>query len=326
MCKKVYSILILISPLFVISQKQTEEYITQWKDVAIEQMHLHKIPASITLAQGILESGSGSSRLAKKGNNHFGIKCSNWDGDKIYHDDDIKGECFRKYETAEQSFEDHSLFLQKTRYKELFTLSLTDYKGWAKGLKKAGYATNPKYPELLIELIEKHKLHEYDLVEDPKKKDDGKGNNSSPKNKHQKKDTSNSKIKYYGTIGETTVFIGDKHEIQTSENDIKYITIRKGDSFEKLAKELDMRTWQFYKYNDVPKGYAPKEGERIYIKPKRNKGNEEYHIVKQGETLHEISQFYGVKLKKLRSNNYILPGGEPLAGDKIYLKGKKPSN
>ena len=145
------------------SQKTTDAYIAKWKDECVHQMLEHGIPASITMAQGILESGSGTSDLAIQANNHFGIKCgSEWTGKSFLKDDDKKDECFRVYAHAKASFEDHSLFLKKSRYESLFALQLTDYKGWAHGLKKCGYATNPKYPQLLIELIEKHKLYELD--------------------------------------------------------------------------------------------------------------------------------------------------------------------
>ena len=144
----------------------TEAYIQKYKYIAIKEMFDYKIPASITLAQGILESGSGNSRLAREANNHFGIKCHNdWMGAKIYKDDDKKNECFRVYTSAEQSFRDHSLFLTtKNRYAFLFDYKTTNYKSWAKGLKKAGYATNPKYPKLLIGIIEDHNLNQYDHI------------------------------------------------------------------------------------------------------------------------------------------------------------------
>ena len=126
------------------------DYVDQWKSEAIQQMKEHSVPASITLAQGILESASGNSQLAVKGKNHFGIKCHGWTGDKMYMDDDSKGECFRVYDSAGESYKDHSLFLNKyDRYAFLFDLESTNYKDWAKGLKKAGYATNPQYPQLL---------------------------------------------------------------------------------------------------------------------------------------------------------------------------------
>lgn len=307
-------ILFLFSHFSILGQKQTpEEYIEKWKDIAVLKMHEHKIPASITLAQGILESASGNSRLAVKGNNHFGIKChSSWTGGKIYHDDDKKGECFRKYKNAEESFDDHSEFLKKKRYSALFDLKITDYEGWAKGLKKAGYATNPKYPQLLIDLVKRYDLDQYDLI---KEKDivliD------TPKD--TVKAGANIKIDHT----ETTITIGSKHEIKTTPNKVRYIIFRKGDSFSSLCKEFDMRLWQFHRYNDVQKGYKPKIGERIYIKPKRNKAHKEFHLVKEGETLHQISQIHGIKLKKLRKKNHILPGGEPSVGDKLHLRKKK---
>jgi len=149
------------------------EYIDSWKNVAIEEMEEHGIPASITLAQGILESGNGNSELARGANNHFGIKCHGWDGKGVYMDDDKVGECFRKYKNAQASFEDHSAFLTKRgRYSSLFDLKTTDYKGWAKGLRKAGYATNPKYATLLIDLIEINHLYQYDKK--------SKGSNTAP--------------------------------------------------------------------------------------------------------------------------------------------------
>ena len=140
-----------------------EQYIAEWSDEAVYQMAVHGIPASITLAQGILESGSGRSELAAKSNNHFGIKChSDWDGERVYHDDDRRGECFRSYDNASESFHDHSEFLKRSRYEALFELKPTDYVRWAKGLKKCGYATNPKYAHLLIDLIERYDLAQYD--------------------------------------------------------------------------------------------------------------------------------------------------------------------
>ena len=142
----------------------TEEYIAIYSDKAQDEMRQHGVPASITLAQGILESGSGKGRLAKQANNHFGIKChSSWKGQKIYHDDDEKGECFRKYRNSLQSFDDHSTFLVgRSRYAKLFALSISDYKGWAKELRKAGYATDRKYPQKLISLIERFQLYRFD--------------------------------------------------------------------------------------------------------------------------------------------------------------------
>ena len=165
--KKFLLILLIISPVLLVAQSKTESYISKYSSVAIDEMEKYSIPASITLAQGILESGNGESRLATEGNNHFGIKChSNWNGKTIIEDDDEKGECFRKYDKVTDSYRDHSLFLtERGRYSFLFEYKESDYKKWAKGLKKAGYATNPNYPTLLIDLIERYELYTYDKVE-----------------------------------------------------------------------------------------------------------------------------------------------------------------
>ena len=163
-----YILLLFFFPIVVFAQNlnKVELYIQKYKDLAVEHMVDYSIPASITLAQGILESGSGESDLAVESNNHFGIKCHrDWEGERSYYDDDEENECFRKYKTVSESYLDHSLFLKnKSRYSELFSLKITDYKGWARGLKKAGYATDPKYPQKLIDLIERYELYKYDNI------------------------------------------------------------------------------------------------------------------------------------------------------------------
>jgi len=142
---------------------KVEDYIEHFAPIAKEEMRLYKIPASITMAQAVLESGAGNGNLTRKANNHFGIKCHNWTGDVVYHDDDAKGECFRKYRDPKYSFRDHSLFLTgRSRYADLFDLDPDDYKGWARGLRKAGYATDRKYPEKLIAIIERYAMYNYD--------------------------------------------------------------------------------------------------------------------------------------------------------------------
>ena len=155
----------LFSSFWGFSQSKTKNYISKYSSVAVDEMNRYNIPASITLAQGILESGNGESRLATEGNNHFGIKCHDWKGPKIFHDDDEEQECFRKYSAPEYSYRDHSIFLtSRQRYSDLFDLSISDYKNWAKGLKKAGYATDKNYPNKLINLIENYKLFVYDEI------------------------------------------------------------------------------------------------------------------------------------------------------------------
>ena len=263
-----------------------KQYIEQYSKDAITQMHKHKIPASITMAQGILESSNGNSRLAVKGNNHFGIKCHNWDGKKIYEDDDKKNECFRKYDNVLASFEDHSLFLKKyNRYAFLFDLKITDYKSWAKGLKTAGYATNKKYADLLIKLIEENQLYELDKVEEAQ-----------------------------------SIVAESSRNVYLHPNRIKYVISKEGETLLEIAKEFDMRLWQLYKYNDIENMYELTKGEKIFIQPKKNKGKVESHVVEDGESMRSISQFYGVKLKKLKRRNKHLSGFEIKSGFKIKLR------
>lgn len=243
----------------------TEKYIDQFASLAKEQMKKYGVPASITLAQGILESGNGNSELAKKANNHFGIKChSTWEGERVYFDDDEKNECFRKYDDVRDSYEDHSLFLKKPRYEELFELKITDYKGWAEGLKKCGYATSPTYATQLIQLIEKYGLDKYDL------------------------ETS-------GQQASLNYFI--------SENRIKYVKALKGESVEELIKRTQIGKKRLAKYNDWPELMVLKEGEIVYLQPKRNRASVENYKVRKGDTVRSISQQYGIKMKRLLKLN-----------------------
>tara|TARA_B100001027_G_scaffold83678_1_gene57313 strand:+ start:1360 stop:2235 length:876 start_codon:yes stop_codon:yes gene_type:complete len=281
------TIIYLLICLSVIGQNMTrEQYIEHYREDAIIQMHKHKIPASITMAQGILESSNGNSRLAVKGNNHFGIKCHNWDGKKIYEDDDKKNECFRKYENALASFEDHSLFLKKyNRYAFLFDFKITDYKAWAKGLKTAGYATNKKYADLLIKLIEENQLYELDKVKETQ-----------------------------------SILTESSRNVYLHPNRIKYVISKEGETLLEIAKEFDMRLWQLYKYNDIENEYELTKGEKIFIQPKKNKGKVEAHITKDGESIRSISQLYGIKLKKLKKRNKHLSGYEIKSGFEIKLR------
>jgi LysM repeat protein len=275
------------------------QYINMYSEEAIDQMIKYKIPASITLAQGVLESSNGNSVLAKYSNNHFGIKCHGWNGEKSYHDDDKKNECFRKYNSAYQSFEDHSIFLtQHKRYSMLFDLNIHDYKNWAKGLKKAGYATNPKYADLLIKIIEANELYQYDK---PFELAENRSSNSV-RTKH-----SVSEIKQY------------KHVIKVHDNNIKYIIINNNDTYYKIAKEFEMGLWQIYKYNDLNKNDILQYGDIIFLQPKRNKSKSLIHLFKKGDSMKSISQLYGIKLKKLYKKNKIPFGTDPKIGDKIYL-------
>lgn len=233
--------------------KVTLNYIKQYKSIAVSEMKKYKIPASITLAQGILESGSGESELAKKSNNHFGIKCHDWQGERVYHDDDIKNDCFRKYPKPEDSFEDHSLFLQRPRYSRLFDLKITDYAGWAKGLKACGYATSPTYAERLVGLIERYELYRYDdmnLADDTK-----------PVEKQE-----NSKDDNYlkeSSVGSVSVL--SKHEV-VKQNGRKAVIAHSGDTYESIAKEFGLRKWEIRWYNKAKKGDAPEVGQAVFIR------------------------------------------------------------
>lgn len=273
------------------------QYIEMYKAEAIKEMQRSRVPASITLAQGILESGDGNSLLARKAKNHFGIKChSDWNGKTFHKDDDAKDECFRKYKTVLESYRDHSEFLQKKRYAFLFDLETTDYKGWARGLKKAGYATNPKYPQLLIRIIEENNLYQYDQLQAERSKKSARRAMADAKSNQSEK------------------------RILTHENRIKYIVVQPDDSFEKLENEFQMNQWQFYKYNDLEKGSDLYEEGVLYLQPKRNCAKEDYHIVEEGESMWEISQQYGIKLKKLYKKNRMEKGEEPKAGQKLSLR------
>lgn len=295
-------ITLLVLPILAFGENDPQkkytraEYIATWKDVAIQQMKDHGIPASITLAQGILESGDGNSKLAREANNHFGIKCHDWTGKKVYHDDDARNECFRKYRTAHESFEDHSIFLKRSRYAFLFDYKVTDYKSWAKGLKQAGYATNPKYPDLLIRIIEENNLTAYDLQGLDKK-----GKKPSPAS---------------NTSGDEIVIdLNRGTEVYMSDNRIKYVITETDHTPKSLSKALNLGPWQIGKYNDLNKDARIPAGSKIYIQPKRNKAaNVKTHTVQKGETLRIISQEYGVKIKKIakrsgiEENSILQPG------------------
>lgn len=277
------------------------EYIEKFKDVAIKEMHHSGVPASITLAQGILESGDGNSPLAMYAKNHFGIKChAGWKGETFTMDDDAKNECFRKYNDVYESFKDHSEFLSsRSRYSSLFDLKITNYKGWANGLKKAGYATNPKYAQLLIDLIENHQLYKYDHYA------------KVPPRKANKTKTSEN-------LASTKI-----RRLVKLHNNIKYVVVKEGDDVGSIANEFDMNTWQINKYNDLNKTDPIHSGDIIYLQPKRNKSKSAFHVVKQGETMRSISQLYGVKLKKLYKKNHLVVGSQPRVGEKLFLKKKK---
>ncbi len=304
-------ILLLLAQIAIAQKMTRSEYIQRFKDIAIQEMVEFNIPASITLAQGILESGDGNSRLAREANNHFGIKChTGWEGDFIRENDDAPNECFRKYKNPEESYKDHSFFLsQRGRYSFLFDLKITDYKGWAHGLKKAGYATNPKYGPLLIKIIEENNLDKYDLLR----------GDYVAVNPYPNEIPENRNREY-----EAFAVAGNNRKVFTN-NDKKFIFARKGDDFYKIANDLNVYNFQVWKYNDLSKKDNLKEGDMVYIQKKRNKSKTtEYHYVKPGETMHSISQVYGIKLKKLYKYNRMKKGTSPRTGQMLWLQDIKP--
>lgn len=297
-----------------------EEYIKKWEDVAVKQMIEHGIPASITMAQGILESGYGNSMLALKANNHFGIKCHEWEGARVFKDDDKKDECFRKYDNASASFEDHSAFLTgRSRYAFLFDYDRTDYKAWAKGLKKAGYATNPKYPKLLIELVEKHELYKLDERIDFEKHEPLEKNMKSEEPSLALINTRTPKVS-----PEEKLVFSNNHDVFVNENRTKYVVAKTGDTFYQLAKEFGFHLRQLNKWNDFPKTKdVLVEGDIVYIMPKRkkSKNGSERVEVEDNQELWEISQTHGIKLKSLMQlNNISSPNLEMSKGDIVFLK------
>ena len=293
-------IIFMFGALFAGAQKQMtpEEYIEKFKDDAIKEMYLHKIPACITLAQGMLESGNGNSLLARNANNHFGIKChKEWGGDTYIMDDDEKNECFRKYNDVLESYDDHSLFLlSRSRYAALFDLPLTDYKGWCYGLKEAGYATDPKYPQRLLEIIEKYKLYELYKPE------------QAPKQNFPAHD----EVKPQLVIRDVYRF-----------NHIRFIISKPGDSFYKIASDFNLELDQLLEYNDLQPGDKLQAGQKIYIEKKRRKALEPYHVVQKGETLRSISQLHGVRLSSLCKKNRLKAEDTLKVGDVIYLRARK---
>ena len=250
-------------------------------------MRKYRIPASITLAQGLLESGAGKSELARKSNNHFGIKCHSWDGKRTYHDDDEKGECFRVYKNVRDSYEDHSIFLATgSRYAFLFKFSETDYVNWARGLKRAGYATSPTYADKLIEIIERYDLDRFDRAQ-------------------------GSKSRYLGP-----------HKPYIA-NDIVYVVARQGDTLLSIAEEFGISKRKLICYNDLYRGYVPVKGDIIYLARKHRKAQKPHkqHVVGDGESMHMISQKYAVRLNRLYQMNDATPDTyAPMVGDVIRLR------
>lgn len=278
-----------------------DEYIDKYKHIAIDHMKKYKIPASITLAQGLLESGAGKSELATKGKNHFGIKChSDWKGKKMHKADDGPNDCFRVYRSVEDSYEDHALFLQRSRYQSLYKLKTTDYRGWAKGLQQCGYATDRAYANKLIKVIEDYELYLHD---------------QAAQGKSYKKDKGKNKDK------ENRVVPLNKHTPFKTHN-LVYVIAKDGDTYEAIAAEFDFKAKDLYKWNEVPEGFPLKEGDLVYFEKKKSKADKPYydHVVQIGESMHSISQKYGIRVKNLYKMNKKDFEYVPVEGDVLKLR------
>ncbi len=312
--KLLLSLFLLHASLFAQENISLPEYIETYKHIAMAEMRESGIPASIKLAQAILESGFGNGELAVYANNHFGIKCHGWQGMTYYYDDDEPGECFRKYTDPVQSFLDHSEFLStRPWYATLFELEPDDYVAWAHGLKEAGYATNPQYAHKLIRIINEHELDRFDRKAfDP-------GYLAA---EHLYADRPDEKEKMLAEQTEDISPEEDQRRILIY-NRIKYVIAGEGDTPRSLARELDMRPRQIINYNNLDGPEPFEAGQRVYLQPKRRKGGEAYHIVSQGDTMEEISQRYGIRIENLYRRNDMTYGMEPEPGQKILLQDYK---
>lgn len=320
--KKLKFALLIISALgvqqgFAQSKPIILAYIEKYKDIAIEEMQRTGVPASITLAQGIHETGAGTSNLVTRSNNHFGIKCkTEWQGEKVYHDDDARGECFRKYEDPIASYKDHSDFLRnRSHYSSLFNLDPTDYEGWAHGLKKAGYATNPKYPQILIKLIRDYNLQKYTLIALGKQKDP-----------NEPAWVMNNETVEAGNSQQAVAAIRPVYpEGVFKINETKVIFIKQGTSYLKIAEEHDIPLARLLDFNDMKDGdVAPKDG-LLFLQRKRKSGANETHTVVTGETLYDIAQAEGIRLESLLQYNFLTHGVQVEAGEKLYLTTSAPN-
>jgi len=299
------------------AQQSYDAYIKSYSDMAVSEMYRSGIPASITLAQGLLESAAGGSVLARMGNNHFGIKCAGtWTGQRIYHDDDEKGECFRKYQNVKDSYKDHSDFLRYSqRYQSLFDLEITDYKGWANGLKAAGYATDPSYPIKLIKIIEDYKLYEFDTngrtatAAREEREERAPKRQTTQTTKQPEEDVVPEVIPESPTVLQQAVKSNFRFSLSRpvyEVNGVPFIYVQEGETIDSIARDYELFRKEIMKFNDMTAARELVPGERLYLRPKNLKavrGLEKHVVESDDETLYEISQHYAIKMKSLRKMN-----------------------
>ena len=318
--RKLY-LLFLFLPLASNAQRITpEDYIETYKDIAMQEMREHKIPASITLAQGLLESGAGNSALAREAKNHFGIKChKGWEGDTYIMDDDEKNECFRKYDNAEESFRDHSEFLcGRSRYAALFELKITDYEGWAKGLKAAGYATNPKYAQLLIDRIKLYDLTKYDQIALGERVDDNLLPDIAPEDELLELAYSPSDRSAFELVDMT-----EGKRFIYENNKVRFIFAKEGETPDQIAETCGIKVKKLCEYNLLkrPDEMVFHSGDVVYISRLRNSNwKAKKHFVEQGETLRDIALRYAVKPEKILKKNNLDEGERLSVGQEIWLR------
>lgn len=298
------------------SDDARERYIREWSATAVKEMAASGVPASITLAQACLESANGTSTLATAANNHFGIKCRGWKGARYLHDDDLKDECFRSYDDAAQSFSDHSDFLRyNDRYSSLFELDITDYRGWARGLKKAGYATDPAYAEKLIKIIEDYRLYEYDRLSTSAA--GGVAAPPSPASIERPREVAEAPLHFRPrSLGTVTI------EYTLYEKyGLIYIIANGTETYASLARQFNLFRAELLRFNEEKKDHTIEAGTIVYLQAKRNQSTRDLarHVVQEGETMKQISQRFGVKLKNLYKFNGMKRGSEPETGSIINL-------
>ena len=321
---KKYLLIFTVLIAFRSQAQMTPEFITayvnNYKDLAMSEMQRSGVPAAITLAQGILETEAGRSELVMKSNNHFGIKCkTSWTGEKVYHDDDARGECFRKYPTAEDSYKDHSNYLKLTpRYAHLFNLDPTDYKAWAHGIRAAGYATNPKYASILIKYIEQYNLNEYTLIALGRIKNTDIA--SSTQNAQQETGASETAAEAKPAINEVEYPVGE-----FKINETRVVWAAPGTSLKDLAKTYSVTLKWIQEFNELPASQESLvNGQLVYLQRKRKQGSKEFRVVTEGDDLYSIAQEEGIRLESLLKYNQLSLEMRPAVGEKIYLKGEAP--
>lgn len=309
---KIIAALVSVLALLAADLTPQEKYIRQYSSTAVSEMQRTGVPASITLAQGMLESRYGLSPLASEAHNHFGIKCHNdWDGDRYYQDDDRASECFRVYRNAEESFRDHSDFLRyRDRYKFLFDYPVTDYKSWAEGLRKAGYATDPQYPAKLVRIIEEYELYKFDVVTQEVEETIP----EAPLTIEQPK------VYHVRSVEEFRFPMSRK---VYEENGVPFVYSLEGDSYQTIARANNLFLKELLRFNDLSSGETLEPGTIVYLQPKKNKaprGLDKYIVECDGEVLRDICQRFGVRLSSVKRMNKLKTDSPLRQGDTIKLR------